>query len=658
MTQTVDPRPITDRARPDVDLAVLEEVQRRVLWLSTRMGLYRYDGFAFEKIGLLPPGSNRTEATWTIYAAPGGDLWVSRADGGAARLRRGDITLYDTAEGLPDHVAIDGFGTDGQGRLWASTEAGLYRFDGRRWTDVTATSGVQGNVDQLLEDVRGNLWAATKKAVYVLGNGASRFEAVDTGSDEPWELLNHPNGSVWLRTQSSIRPLPREWGQPAPYARRRRATSTTTLFDEQANLWTVDCPVNLCRVAARDVNARLPGDISGPAVQGYSEDLGMTSQGTMTVMEDRDGHVWVSTKVGLDTFRDSLLTRVRFPKLELYFALAEDGQGRTWTGTVARTAYPDRLWRLTPDPVGVAGFEGAVTSAYRDSDGTVWLGGRGKLWHMRDGVPTPVPLPEDVAARETIVQAIARDGAGRLWLSLRLRGLYVQDGKRWLPGSTVAPVPTAAPAMIHVDPTGRAWFGYLDGTIAMLDGRALRLFETADGLRQGPIVSIATIDGSVVVGAERGLSIFDGTRFVPVAAQPAGRLDSIAGIVQGPDGTVWAYGTAGVIRFSREAWAAVRRAPAEPVTTRLLTMEDGVPGPVQLVRPLPTVIAASDGRLWFAGSQGLAWLDPMRQPPPPSPPPTIIRSVAAGDTILPKDAPVELRDNRDLRVAYTALAPS
>jgi pyruvate dehydrogenase E1 component len=37
VTQTVDPRPITDRARPDVDLAVLEEIQRRVLWLSTRI---------------------------------------------------------------------------------------------------------------------------------------------------------------------------------------------------------------------------------------------------------------------------------------------------------------------------------------------------------------------------------------------------------------------------------------------------------------------------------------------------------------------------------------------------------------------------------------------------------------------------------------------
>ena len=627
------------------------------LWLSTRMGLYRYDGFAFEKIDLLPAGSNRTEATWVIYAAPGGDLWVSRADGGAARLRHGDITLYDTAEGLPDHVAIDAFGSDGAGRVWASTETGTYRFDGRRWTDVSAISGIQGYVGEWLEDARGNLWATTENAVYILRKNASRFENVGLGSDEPWELLNHPDGSVWARTRSGIRPLPHEWGQPFPHTEPRRANSTTTIFDAEANLWTVDCATNLCRVAEKDVDAHLTGDVSGPTVQAYSEDLGMTSQATMGVMEDRDGHVWVSTKVGLDTFRDSWLSRVRFPKLEVYFALVEDGQGRTWTGTAAHTGKVDRLWRLTPEPVPIPGFAAPVTTAYRDADGSVWLGGRGTLWHMRDGVPARVPLPEDVEARETIVQAIARDGAGRLWTSLRLRGLYVQDGKRWLPAATVAAFPADAPATIHVDPAGRAWFGYLDGTIAMLDGHVLRRFGTGDGLRQGPIVSIATIDGTLVVGAERGLSLFDGKRFRQVAAQPSGRLDSITGIVQGRDGGVWAYGIAGVVQFSREAWAAVLRASSEAVATRLLTMEDGAPGPAQLVRPLPTVLAASDGRLWFAGAQGLAWLDPTRQPTPPSPPPVVIRSVVAGDRTFPSGASVELRDNRDLRVAYTALAP-
>jgi ligand-binding sensor domain-containing protein len=73
------------------------------------------------------------------------------------------------------------------------------------------------------------------------------------------------------------------------------------------------------------------------------------------------------------------MSRVRFPRLEVYFALVEDGQGRTWTGTAARTANPDRLWQLTPAPVPVPGFVGTVNSAYHDVDGNVWLGGSGKL---------------------------------------------------------------------------------------------------------------------------------------------------------------------------------------------------------------------------------------------------------------------------------------
>lgn len=221
----------------------------------------------------------------------------------------------------------------------------------------------------------------------------------------------------------------------------------------------------------------------------------------------------------------------------------------------------------------------------------------------------------------------------------------------------MAPFPALAPSVIHVDPAGRAWFGYLDGGIAMLDGNRLRRFGSADGLDQGPIASIATIDGQLVVGAEHGLSFFDGERFRHVAAQPADRFHAITGIVRSKDGCVWAYGVAGVIRFTAQAWKDALSRPDVPVSTRLLTMEDGVPGPVQLVRPLPTVLAASDGKLWFAGSQGLAWLDPLRQPAQPAPPPVVIRSISSGAESFKPGAAVDLRDHRNLRVAYTALAP-
>ncbi|NID14484.1 sensor histidine kinase [Luteibacter yeojuensis] len=640
-----------------VGAASMAQTEDGWFWVSTRTGLYRYDGFAFEKVPLLPPSGSGSESTWTIYAAPGGDLWVSRTYGGVARLRHGEVTLYGTADGLPDNVAMDEFGSDGEGHLWAAADTGLYRFDGKRWTEVSAAWGISDPAQQLLEDARGNLWVLTSARLYLLPKGARRFEDAGVPDTYPGHLLNHPDGSVWLRTNAGIHPLPGIWGKPFPHAPPRHANSTTTTFDRDGNLWSVACEVNLCRMAGKYVDATTTGDVEEPRMQKYTERLAMTSQVTMNLMEDRDGHVWVSTKAGLDVFRDSWLSRVRFPKLEVYFALFEDGKGQTWSGTASHTAYPDRLWRLTPDPVPIPGFEGAVDTAYRDRDGSAWLGGNGKLWHLRDGKPVPVPLPGDAAERGTIVQAIARDGAGRLWLSLRNRGVYVRAAEGWLPASTVAAFPALAPAVIHADPAGRTWFGYLDGTMAMLDGNALRRFGTADGLGDGPVSAIATIDGHLVVGAEHGLSFFDGERFRKLAAQPMDRFNAITGIVQTEDGCVWAYGMDGVIRFTAQGWKQALARPDVPAVTRLLTMEDGVPGPAQLVRPLPTVLEASDGRLWFAGSQGLAWLDPLRQPPPPSPPPVVIRSVTSGGVAFKPGAPVELRDSRDLKVAYTALAP-
>jgi signal transduction histidine kinase/ligand-binding sensor domain-containing protein len=644
-----------DGAPPSV--ASMAQTEDGWLWMSTRMGLFRYDGFTFEKFSILPPASNESEATWNIYAAPGGDLWVGRAYGGAARVRDGEVTLYGDADGLPDHVPIDQFATDGDGGLWGSSEVGVYRFDGSRWKEVSSDWGLPRDVAQFLEDPRGNLWAVTDEDVYVLRRHATRFEKSGIPANRDSSLLMKADGSLWLRKQSILQRLPGEWGEPFAHPPPRRTNSTATAFDRDDNLWTVLCEANLCRMSSRDFQASPNGDIEASTTERFGEELGMTSAATMILMEDRDGHMWVSTKVGLDTFRDSWLSSVRFPKLEVYFALVEDGAGRLWTGTTARTSYPDALWKLTPDPVRVSGFEGAVNSTYRDTDGSVWLGGSGKLWHMVGEDLSPVPVPPIAAAHGTIVQSIARDGLGRLWISLRLHGLYMQTSDGWVPGSEIAAFPALAPAIIHIDPAGKAWFGYLDGTVAELDGTRLRRFGAGDGLGLGPVTAIATIGDRLVVGSEHALSFFDGQRFQRVAAEPVDTLKSITGIVQAGDGSVWAYGIPGVIRFTAEEWKAATTMPTQPANVRVLTIEDGAPGPTQLARPLPTVLAASDGRLWFAGSQGLAWLDPARPPVLPSPPPVVIKSIRSGARVYQPGDTIHLRDTRDLEISYTALAP-
>ncbi|SDG30917.1 triple tyrosine motif-containing protein [Dyella sp. 333MFSha] len=629
------------------------------LWLSTPAGLYRYDGFSFEKVPLLPPMSNETNATWSLFAAPGGDLWVGLANGGVARLRHGAVTLYDQADGLPHGVVVLGMRSASDGAIWGVTEVGLFRFDGVRWKHVDASWGVPDRPKQLFDDGRGGLWIGAPAGFYRLAPHARHFERIELSPHGGGMLLRGPQGRIVVIDHGGgqVRLAEGDWGKPHAVDQERRANSDTVTFDRDGNLWTVACAADLCRGSWQDVQREGMHGFDASVPQTFGESAGLSSEATMTLMEDRDGDVWVSTKMGVDRFRDSWLARVRFPSTESYFALVEDGDGRVFTGTSARSVHMDRLWALTPDPVALSGFGGAVVSAFRDTDGTVWLGGTGQLWRMRDGRPVAVDLPRGAAARDAIVQAIARDGAGRLWISMRLMGVFALDDDGWVPAAQIAAFPELAPALIHVDRQGRPWFGYLDGSVALLDGTKLTRYGADQGLGLGPVTAIASVDGHLVVAAEHALTFLDGDRFVRVVPDRAGALDSATGIVESKDGGIWIYGTAGVTHFTRGEWRAVLAHPERPAHVDPLTMEDGLGGPAQLVRPLPTALAARDGRLWFAGAQGLAWLDPTRQPAPRPPPPTVIRRIVSGGKSFDPDAVVVMKRSRDLDVSYTAIAP-
>src|SRR5258708_38450923 len=84
--------------------------------------------------------------------------------------------------------------------------------------------------------------------------------------------------------------------------------------------------------------------------------------------------------------------------------------------------------------------------------------------------------------------------------------------------------------------------------------------------------------------------------------------------------------------------------------------EDGYRGMAQRVRPLPTLIEGSDGRLWFAGTTNVATIDPKHMRHDGLSLPVAIRGVRANGHAFPLAGSLSLAaGTRDLQVDYTAL---
>src|SRR5262249_23760603 len=127
------------------------------------------------------------------------------------------------------------------------------------------------------------------------------------------------------------------------------------------------------------------------------------------------------------------------------------------------------------------------------------------------------------------------------------------------------------------------------------------------------------------------LQQFDHGRFHNIRATDEELLRGISGIVETANGDLWLNGLVGIFHVRRsEISEAVKKPPYQVKSEQFCTPE-GLPGfPFQL-RPLNTAIEGTDGRLWFATSGGVVWLDPAHGKRNVPPPPITIQSVSADD---------------------------
>jgi signal transduction histidine kinase/streptogramin lyase len=620
------------------------------LWIGTDGGLLRFDGTEFVSWPPYGPTDSNSAGDTGIRAllvARDGSLWVGGTSG-LTRLKNGVRVSHADSGDLPSGSILT-LAEDGRGTVWAGGPRGAMRLIDGHWLRFDASLGLpDAPVILIYMDVRGCAWLSTPLGVYRLDPSTPRFVQV---TDFLANSLNvSPDGDVWMSDpKNGLRRLkPNTMTVPALQGEQR----TRMVRDRDGNLWVGTASHGLWRLT---VDGRRYA-----FVQQLSSVEALHTYGVQALLEDRDGNLWIAAGTRLLRLSDvdvRMISESDGLPAGGIAAVAVTNDRTTWAAT-PRGLYSIR--RIDSGAIIVRQeMSRAVSALHVDALNRLWLAtvspdlGKFEVGTFIEGRFAPLPLPSD--ALVSPVAAIAIDSDGGVWMCDAIVGLKRWHKNRLEPFKTLGALQTSRCNSAEVDETGAAWFGFSTGGAAVFVRGAFRTFDPtrmAGVTAPEPTTVHAGLNKTVWATMPGTLARFKDDRWKTVFrwSQPRGATVST---IEDMSGHVWTGVGASLIR------APSRSEVGTATDLRWFDESNGLAGLLG-AKPLgigwPSAARSSDGRLWFATSQGVALIDPARLGPRGTLGAAKVDSVIADGRALPLAASLQIpAGTTKLEIHYAAL---
>ena len=567
-----------------------------MLWFAARDGLYHFDGARFERADRVDGNPLLSPVTLCVDAY-GDALWVGYQFGGVSVFEGGKARHYLEAQGVPAS-SIYHFGRTPKGAMWFSSSKGMHWLDGERWRHAGPQDGLpEGatNAFNVLPD--GSLLVYFPDGIYRSEPESHRFRRVLAQPGvEGGEL--RPDGALVINSQQHgmqlFDPAKRT---VAPFVLQNgRLPMQGYAIDRRGALWV--SVGNGVQLLDRD---QRPQKTFTPA-------LGLVGKGFSSMLDDREGNMWLATEAGINRIRETRLTAVELPVGMDAPSVVAGGDGLVWINNLkTQGAFDLPTFGLAPDGQRSATEIRKVSATYRHGDGTIWYASDRTLWRRQGALLQSWQRPAELGSMDT--QAMTMDAQGTLWLSIIGKGVYGFRDGAWLARNGRSDLPKRTAVSLMTDAGGGVWFGYTENNLALLDHDKIRQFGAADGLEVGNILVMSRRGERLWVGGERGLAWFDGKRFATLRDADGKGFHGVSGIVETADGELWLHDVDGLVRIDAKALAGVRSGAADLPIERFNYL-DGHDGTPSQLRPVPTLVQATDGRLWYATDSSVGWIDP------------------------------------------------
>jgi signal transduction histidine kinase/ligand-binding sensor domain-containing protein len=636
-----------------ISIASLAQADDGYLWVGTSVGLYRFDGATFELMHSLGGQSIRNLPVRFLYAEPGGGVWIGYSGGaGAGYYKQGRYVGLSPERGWNSLVSV---AVDRDNVVWAVLNRRLMQIEQLVPKEIAGDTGLPDAVArEVIVDKAGTVWASNTGAqdLMYLPRGEKRFRW--TGQHMGSELITAASdGTIFVSGRSGLRAVATRDGLATKVVLISSREFGRVLVDRDGGL----LAATLGGLVRADSAHRLLEPGGG---QQLTTDAPLPLDGpesssaiVWTMLEDRDGNLWVASNAALERFRDSRFAPVRIPGSSFPFGVAAGRDGVVWAANwdSGLLKIEDRA-RITP--IGNLGPH--ISCVYRDAAGTIWAAAPSGLWRSDEAQAfARVSIPDSLL--QPWVSTMTLDGSGSLWFAAGslVRGSPANGKWSEISSGEGLSEQFLARAMM-ADSSRRVWLAGGYEVALVEEGRSRALTAVSNALHVGAIQTLSERDDRVWVGGLQGLAVVRGESVLNLTVKEGPSFRQVTGIIESPDGELWVRGVDDAWRVvADELRSALRAGQGEvQIAAEHFDALDGLDSIA--LNQKPNLARASDGLLWFGTNQGLAWIDPRRPPPVIHAPIRHIASVTVDGQAQPVAATLTLPPlTHRVEIGYTAI---
>jgi ligand-binding sensor domain-containing protein len=296
--------------------------------------------------------------------------------------------------GSPKYGNVQSALQDKAGNLWfGTTENGLYKYDGKSFTQFLVSDGLNSNnINALLEDKDGKIWIGTPAGVCLY------------------------DGKTFAKIQIPLRKnLP-------PNKFRKTQEVFSIMQDKSGKLWFA----TINGVYIYDGKSFTPFIINEGGV-GY-----MSSNNNVEyILEDKAGNIWFGGRgnKGVFCYDGKSITNLKPNGDNWAWPALQDKNGNIWFSNWSGAyRYDGKSFTSFTKSDGL--LSDSVMRIIEDKNGNIWFGGAGGICRY-DGKAFTCFTTKDGLINNG-VWAILEDKTGNIWVGTRETGLSLYDGKTFI----------------------------------------------------------------------------------------------------------------------------------------------------------------------------------------------------------------------------------